>query len=725
MIFYWEKMRSHIKSIVNYKLLYSQTISDKSAYSNGKWLPGRKYLIVGSGFDIETSRIEYDSFVASYCYHWQFSLDEYTIGGRSLDSYENFLEFLISVLKRTGSYLLCLDANLGYEFQFCKRRWAKFGMSNLFAKERREPLKFDIADCIEMREVLGLFGNSLAQCAKDYCKTQKMVGDLDYSLVRLTNTPLTIKEQKYCENDVQILSELGHYIFDHYYGKNPKLPMTKTGIIRQKVKKKLGKNLKAEKERVQSNMPDEELYFFFRRFLFKGGICGTSALHMNKVLTNVVCADYTSDYPACMNHYKFPDGKMYEIPPDEFMSSPRLPYIATITFHEFRSKTPHSFMSLHKLIGYDRNNTQNYVIDNGRVHYAKEATFCVNDVEFKSLIKAYDWEYMDIHRAWAFEEYVSLPKHLMDVLNEEYLTKQSLKERGLEDTIEYKDSKAIVNGTFGMTCTALFMEDLIINYDEIEPNKTEDDKIIKKSYREAIKSSFLNPFWGFWITSYARSLLIGVITMFPKCIIQYDTDSIYYLKDHPQSPELEKFLVDYNEAIYEMNDIIFHGNKHYRDLGAWDIKKPFTRFKGLGSKRYMYEKNDGTIKTVVAGCRRGSIERAWKYAVEHNGYKYDIFMFFTNDMKISKELSGKLASKYVDDYYDKKYRELLVDYKDYRGNIETILLECSIVLEPIEFNMGLSPEHINFYRTLQGIYMNTPTGHPINEIIAEVLYGKD
>lgn len=724
MIYYWEKFPGKIKVIVNNKIKAAKRIKDHVKWVNGE-KQQREYLIIGSGYDIETSVIETPNFVASYCYHWQFSIDNLTIGGRSLDTMHDFLEYLLSIIP-DGVYLLCLDANLGYEFQFSKRHWYDMGMSNLFAKEKRNPLKLDVGGKIEFREVLGLFGNSLAQVAKNYCKTQKLVGDLDYSKVRLSSTIMSLKEQAYCENDVQILSELGHYIFKHFFGRNPSLPMTKTGIIRAKVKRKLGQRLKFEKERIQGNLPDETTYNIMRKYLFKGGICGTNAMLMDKVLTNVVCADYTSDYPACMNHYRFPDGRLEEIPTDEFMQFSNIPYIAMIEFHNLRSKTSHSLLSSHKALDFTFD-ANRFTVDNGRIYRADVITYIVNDVEFQAICKAYDFdiETTTILRAWRMEKYIKLPHHLLDVLNEEYLNKEMLKSTGQSETIEYKDSKAVVNGTFGMTCTAIFMEELDFEGCEIEPVKCEDGTVYKKPFSEAIKSVFLNPFWGFWITSYARSLLMDIITRFPKCIVQYDTDSIYYLKDHPDAPELEKFIVDYNNEIFKMNDIMFDGNKHYRDLGAWEVEKPFKRFKGLGSKRYIYEKQDGTIKQVVAGCRKGTIESQLKYEIEVNNFEGDIFDFFTDYMTIDKEHSNKLASSYVDfyDIDDVVTPFVIVDYKDYLGNTERIELSCCTVLKSVDFKMSVNPRHIDFVRTLQTLYKNSDPSDRICEIYEELVYG--
>lgn len=721
MIYYWEKYKSEIQPIVTNTINNAQVIVDPFK-DNGR---RAKYLVLGSGFDIETSRIETPKFVTAYCYHWQMSFGRITIGGRSLETMAEFFRFLIDTIPQ-GTRLLCFDANLGYEFQFCKHWWGQLGMSHLFTKEKRQPLRLIVGNRIEMRECLGLFGNNLAQIGKNYSKVPKMVGDLDYDLVRLSSTPLTRKEQDYCENDVQILSYLGEYVFEHFYGDNPTLPMTATGIIRNKVKKELGDSLPFEKERIQSNLPDETTYNMFRNYLFRGGICGTNARYMNMTLENVVCADFTSDYPACMNHFRFPDGWIMEIDPREFMEYPNVPYIAMIEFHDLKSKTTHSLMSVHKALDFDFKR-EDYTLDNNRVFEAKEITFIVNDIDFIALSKAYSFNINKtrILRAWRIEKYTHLPNHIMDVLNNEYLKKEELKRKGLNNTLEYMDSKKIVNGIFGMCVTAIYNEEFDFSEDDIEPKREQDGTPFKKDYKDAIKTVFLNPFWGFWITSYARSLLMDIITKFPKPIVQYDTDSIYYLKDHPDTPALEEYIANYNNDIYDLNEIIFKGNPHYRDLGAWEIEKPYKRFKGLGSKRYMVETQDGKIKTTVAGCRKGTIEKQYRWNLENHAIPEDtdIFDYFSNNMTINKENSGKLASKYVDDYDGNIYENIKV--KDYYGNVEEILVSSAIVLEPVEFRLGVDPDHIDFFETLQMFYRNAPKSSPICKIYEELVYGEN
>lgn len=721
MIYYWEKSKNEIMMVMQSQINRAGVVRD-SFISFGK---KNEYLTIGSGFDTETSRIETPGFVTAYCYHWQFSMGRVTIGGRSLETMVDCFKELINMIPE-GLRMLVFNANLGYEFQFCKHYWSRLGMDQLFTKEKRQPLKLVLGNKIEIRECLGLFGNNLEQIGKNYSKVPKLKGDLDYDLVRLSNTPLTKKEQDYCENDVQILSYLGEYVFEHYFGEHPSLPYTATGIIRNKVKKQLGTGLVYEKQRIQAQLPDEQTYNILRNYLFKGGICGTNARYMNRTLNDVVCADYVSDYPACMNHYRFPDGYLHEIEPEEFMEYPNIPYIAMIEFVDFKSKTSHSFMSVHKAIDFDYN-VNDYTLDNNRVFRAKKITFIVNDIDFVAISKAYDFDVnkTKIIKAWRLDEYRKLPRHIMDVLNSEYLTKQRLKSEGYSSSLEYADSKKVVNGIFGMCVTAIFNEEYDFENEDIAPRKNRDNSLYKKPYEEAIKGVFLNPFWGFWITSYARALLMDVVTRFPKPIVQYDTDSIYYMKNHPDAPELEKFLQDYNKMIYDLNDIIFDNNEHYRDLGSWEISKPYKRFKGLGSKRYMVETYDGKIKTTVAGCRKGTIEEQYKWNVEHKAVPEgtDIFDFFSNNMTIDKEHSRKLASNYVEDYNGHDYET--IKFKDYMGKEETIILSSATVLEPIEFSMSLSPEHLVFFETLQSMYRNAPAGSEICKIYEEFIYGED
>lgn len=274
-----------IAKLIGSNLRNTKTTADKAKKN--------KYIVIGAGFDIETSTYEYDGKEYAYCYHWQFGFGKVAIMGRTLTSMVKFMKILMEEMGylRPGAKLMVLDANLGYEWQFCKQYWKSLGITDIFAKEKRDPIYIEVGNQIVFREVLGLFGKSLAQIASNYCGIEKLVGDLDHEKQRNSLTELTDVEIGYCVRDVEILVILCEVIFEKYFGNKPTMPYTSTGIVRAAIKRELGANLKKERQRIKALMPEEWEYQLFRTRLFKGGISGSNILKMDKVLKNVVGAD--------------------------------------------------------------------------------------------------------------------------------------------------------------------------------------------------------------------------------------------------------------------------------------------------------------------------------------------------------------------------------------------------------------------------------------------------
>lgn len=709
--------------LIDSKIKGKKVIADK--------VKKNKYIVIGAGFDTETSKFECNGRDYSYCYHWQFGLDDIAIMGRTLNSMTTFIKLLIEEISwmKPGAKIMVLDANLGYEWQFCKHYWQSIGITDLFAKEKRDPIYIEVGGKVIFREVLGLFGKSLAQIATNYCGLEKLVGDLDHEKARNSLTPLMEDEIGYCVRDVEILVKLCDTIYSKYYGNKQTMPYTSTGIVRAAIKKELGSNLKKERERIKNLMPTEWEYELFRTKLFKGGISGSNVLKMNKVLNNVVGADITSDYPFQMLTKMFPVGGATRCEPKEFMKND-IPYIAWIRFKKFRAKTSHALMSAHKLLNQkeikkvmssrrqglnrkqikekNKENDFDIVFDNNRIQYLEYAELIVNDVEFKALKQSYKWRHYEVLACWEFKEgYDMLPIHIRKVAIEWYLKKENLKAEH-SDTQEYRDAKAFVNSIFGMMCTALYLENFHFDEDECDI-----DGDFDKSYEECCEYLFLSPYWGFWITSYARAMLTDVICRFPSTVIQYDTDSVYFIDNGKDSKALREYLEKFNDLTRLRNGIRFAHDEHMLTLGTWDFDKPFKRFKALGAKRYMYEKQNGSIKVVVAGCReskkymlkngeivdfniddinsknayRVSTVQVQNYFNNKTGNeKIDIFDFFSDTMTIDENYSEKLCSFYVDEHIG-------FTSTDYLGNMQDIEIPSCIVLKSIPFKMSLSSKH--------------------------------
>ena len=213
----------------------------------------KKYLLIGCGFDIETTKMEKNS----YMYHWQMSYGNSVFLGRTWESFIDLIYKIKEKLKlKKNERLLMYIANLSFEFQFLRKR---LPITDIMAKAKRNPIMLEIDGFIEVRDALAITGTNLATLAKNYCTTQKLVGDLDYSILRNSKTEMTEKEKEYCINDVVILKEFSEYIFN-LYGQQRFLPLTKTGILRNIVKNK-------SKEYYKPNVLKRKI-FALRKYLY-------------------------------------------------------------------------------------------------------------------------------------------------------------------------------------------------------------------------------------------------------------------------------------------------------------------------------------------------------------------------------------------------------------------------------------------------------------------------
>lgn len=637
----------------------------------------KSYWMIGSGFDCETTKTAKGF---SYVYLWQFSLADLVIMGRTTTSAESFFMLLNDIAlkayrrkhhNKPKQYpqLLIWDCNLGYEWAHFKRNFARLNIRSVFAKDRRHPLSINVSESLEFREALGVFGYSLANIAQTYTRTQKMVGDLDYSIQRNSFTELDETELQYCINDVVILSELGYIAFDMFKGS---IPMTGTGIIRKAVKDKIrshGKlSLEFAKNRVRKLMPKTlKDYQIMSQLLFCGGWAHSYFPAVGKVYQNVICADLTSDFPAQMCHHNFPAGCLIGNRTFEEMCEFKHWY-AMITFHGIRTKYKHSLISEHKLI-----DKRNLTVDNGRVFSADLISVYCTEIDFGNIMMIYDFdavEFSDIH---VFTRSEPCTKELIDVMMQQYRRKNELKQQGKSGTREYAESKKFVNGCYGMTATKIYTSDVVYN----EKINDFDNKQSEKTYDELIADLWLSPWIAIYTTAYARSVLVGFIKKYPDIIIQYDTDSLYFLDGLPESEALKADMQAYNEMITKKNQQIFNGDPFFYSLGTWDFDEPIDKFKCLGAKRYI-KQTGSKIKAVCAGCKP---EFYNKYC-EENGL--DHFDFFDNGMNLPTHKSGKTTLCYFDNGVYEDY------ITDPAGHTQHVKIETCAVIRDIPFGIFMS-----------------------------------
>ena len=663
------------------------------------------YFECGGGYDTESTTVldKDKSPLYAFVYHVQIMINGYYITTRYIDDITDFFINLSEFLRQKNdkAKLIIWVANLSHEWSFFKKQLAKTGALKIFAKSKRQILKITVCDNIELRECIGLFGVSLSDIAEKHTTTQKLKGDLDYTLYRTPETPLTESDNQYMYNDVKILDELSYKAFDIYTKKAQKIPLTKTGALRNKCKSKIKamKWIYEQNEKLLPNNVDD--YVKMRRFLYNGGLCGGNTFFNGKKLDHVVCCDLTSDYPAQMLHNMFPGGELVELEkPSDIVNYSWHNYILDLTFSYIESKTIHCSVSETKVM--NGKTIKNAVKNNGKLMYAENVRLMLNEVDLKTLKLMYNLGDVKINRAWYFTRSSKIPQYLHDCIIEDYETKNELKKQGLTETLEYLLSKQNVNSYYGMCATRLYDCNYSFDINDTSMiNETTGDaeldsliskgltdtakyKELKQVQYEKLKSKvWLNPYIAYWTTSYARYILCMFISKYPDLIIQYDTDSIYFCTDTKICDEkrvemLQKDIAEYNNKILLKNTFLFKSNPNFKTLGQWDIGKPYKHFKTLGAKRYIYEKQDGTIKTVVAGLVKGTLQ---KQAAEKN---IDVFDFFNDEMTIATTNSEKLASVYNDDDIG------LQPVTDYQGNTANVYIGTYHALYNIEFTLTLA-----------------------------------
>lgn len=624
-------------------------------FSNGK----QKYIRVAAGFDIETTRIDKEA----YMYHWQLCFNDNILLARTWKEFQKIIDFLNETGEQHKAKIIVWVANLSHEFAFLQNRlkWSK-----IFAREARKPITATTGN-IEFRDCLMLSGQGgLANLAKNYCKTRKLKGDLDYNILRNSRTVLTDKEKQYCINDVQILKEWSDYCFNRWVDNGEKIPLTSTGIVRNMVKKEMETNKNRISWAISQMFPkNADEYNFIFRFLFRGGFTHSNIFHTNETLENIIGVDFTSSYPAVMLHEKYPSTPFDDITlkadgvhiTDNRMENCAVWFVAK--FYNIKTTTFHSIESKHKIIDF----SENAVFDNGRLCKSDYIEVALTNVDYAVYKMFYKWDKIEIVKAKCSQMAV-LPDYLLKPLKESYQTKQRLKQNGLDGTVEYKNAKAAVNSYYGMTVTRLNFEEWDYINGKWESIPTFDN------YASTKTKQFLNPYWGIWVTAYARYNLLSVVYKIGNDAVYCDTDSIYFF----DTPENRKIIDKYNKNIFEQNTTF---PIEFSDIGAFDYidKCAHYTFKTLGAKRYMKARLTGygyKIETTVAGMRKGTFEE--KVIHEPINGKFERF---ENDLILDMTESCKNTVCYNDsEHFAEIDGEIMHEYS-------------SAVIYPIEFHLRM------------------------------------
>lgn len=671
---------------------------------------GVEYYNVSAGLDIETTSTIYNDGKMAFMYIWMVGIghNNAVYYGRTSEELVEFLDTISLEFELSHERILPIYIhNFGYEFQFLRHH---IEWDNVFSVAERKPIKALTKSGIEFRDSYILSGYSLANTAKNlaFNKVEKMVGDLDYSLIRHQETPLTEKELKYCENDIRVITA---YIDEQIQicGNVTKIPLTNTGRVRNYVRnecyytsknhKKSGKGKYFRYRKMMKDLTLDLGTYTHLKSSFMGGFTHASNLHSGKTVESVDSIDLTSSYPTVMVSEFFPMSRPKKIEISSLSELEEISKKCCLVF-EVKLENVNNKLGYESYISESRcSEISKPIVDNGRIFSAESLTTTITEVDFNIIKNVYSWENIYIKNCLAFVK-GRLPKAIVKSILDLYQNKTELKDvEGSE--VEYLLSKGMLNSIYGMSVTDILQDEYIYNgewgKEELDPEQ------LIKDYNES-KNRFLYYPWGVWVTAYARRNVWSAIINVGEDYVYCDTDSVKMFNYDKH----KKFIEKYNDWVFNrlIDAVIDLGldpsqlapkNKKgiKKPLGIWEHEGHYEKFKTLGAKRYLYKEKE-SYHLVVAGLSK---QNGMNYLIEKNENDCEkIFTSFNDNLFIPANRTGKMTHTYLDN-------EMQGIVKDYQGNYAKVESKSAIHLEPCEFTLSISKQYSKFLEMLSTGYI--------------------
>lgn len=644
-------------------------------------------------------------------YAWVFGLNGGVIRGRTWREFEDALGQLIVALDITPKRRLIVYVhNLAYEFQWFKKL---FTWDTVFAVDKRKPLYARTVEGIEFRCSYLLSGYNLETLGKNLTKyrVEKLVGDLDYRKMRHSATPLQQDEWNYIRNDgLVVMAHIQEEI--ERLGSITKLPLTKTGYVRDLCRKYCLKgDTRWDYGKLMKNLTLTVDEYQLAKRAYMGGFTHANSNYVGKIVENVHSYDFSSSYPAVMVSRKFPMSSPKEVPITSL--SQMMKYLnAYCCMFDIEFKNIRSICPFENYISVSRCKVEHCVTNNGRVVEASKLTTTMTEQDFFITLQMYKWDTMKVANfKYMIADY--LPKEIVCAILDLYKGKTELKGvKGKE--VEYLVTKGMINSIYGMCVTDPCKDENL--YEEewrCQPADLEDqiDRYNKS------KSRFLYYPWGVWVTAYSRANLFSGILEFKDDYVYSDTDSVKVVNAERHKEYIEKYNRDITKRVYACLD-------HYgldrnlahpktakgieKPIGVWDYEGMYTKFKTLGAKRYMVEK-DGELEITIAGVsktagksylRRKIGENKDIIEAFRNGIEFPAYYTWTDENGVEHEDngSGKLCHTYIDTPMD---GELI----DYMGNKCEYHEFSGVHLDNTEYTLSLEKDFIKLLLGRQEGYL--------------------
>ena len=615
----------------------------------------------------------------SICYVWQFSINDNVFWGRTLEDFKDFLQELEYYEPHKKIVYI---HNFSFEFQFLIN---VLQFDYVFARQARKPL-FAEWSTYQFRCSYFLTNMSLATWAEQRkLSVQKLVGDLDYTILRTPKTVLTDKELAYCFNDVLVMY-YGLQQYKEKYGHIIDIPFTQTGEVRKEVIDRM--NVSSEykyRKRCIKLIPQTIEDYSLLCDCLMGGYAHSNAVHTNVVLDNVFSKDISSSYPTVMSLEKYPMTYFEEtVPCDDYFNNDNYSYIITFDVEYLRSKRWNTWLSFSKCA-----KIKGYSLDNGRVLKADYVQLSLTNVDYEMFQLCYDFDNLNIiDFRISSNDYLS-PTFVKYIL-ELYGNKTTLKGIKEKEPL-YMKSKQYINSMYGMMVTKNITDTIEFEEDRWKKELLNEKNFYTKiaSEKKKLSKTFGAFQFGVWVTAYARRNLWKGILALDYNVAYCDTDSIKYIDCDTD------FFERYNKEIERRENMRADMLGIPRDkfcpkdkygiphrLGIFDDDGQYKKFKTLGAKKYCYVDNDNKLHMSVSGVRKSAVSQLHDIDDFKDGIVFDV------------EHAQKLIMSYVDDMPPIVWNKGQYDefYSNYQHGI------CA---QPTTYSLGITDDYESILTMVQ------------------------
>lgn len=671
----------------------------------------KRYLNVPSAFDTETSSFidTDDGEKSAIVYVWMFGVAHTVIYGRELDDFVDMCDKLNAFLSAFDLRLISYVHFLKYDFSFIKYilHWDK-----IFMKEGRDVL-YAINGNIEFRDSLVLAGGqSLASISSNLrVPVLKAVGDLDYSLIRHPQTPLTNRELHYCEYDIRSLNEyIREKIEDD--GDISKIPYTNTGYVRNYVREQCFRNRRSYMQLMGGLTMTPDCYIQAES-AFAGGSVYGNLRYINRKVSGVQSWDIKSSYPYVMCAGYYPMNYFTPIPQHFQSDRPDTVnalegylnnYCCLFTFEAWNVEPLQNYyfpISKHKCLEVIAPSLDSDVQESasGRIMAAMYIRMQLTELDLKTIRRFYkigEWRVSCLR----ISPRGYLPAPITHSVIEFFNKKTTLD--GVEGRErEYMISKNMLNAIYGMMVEKPIRPLYGFNGHKFTQSTVDFVKQITE-YNEKYNRFLFYP-WGVWVTAHARYRLHDAIYHLKDDFVYCDTDSVKFVGEHTEyfrkanvtaTAEMRNFAR--RERLAESYVMPKDPKGSTKILGVWEHEWNAYHFKTLGAKRYLIEfswKEKGNksfpseteYELTVAGSNKTD---TMAYLINRHFWdNVDIFDIFSPSLIVPSQYAKRTVSKFIDG-------ERTGWVTDYLGNKYYYVAPSGIHVAPTTYSFSITDEMV-------------------------------